>query len=319
MNKNNYELNVLVNGKPVREYFKNGRFYIEAKDGTEYSLKLKNHSHKKIMAVVSVDGIDVIKGKNAAEVTSGYVVNPYSTLNVVGYRIDDNNSVTFKFSDGKNSYATQVENNFDPKKLEKVQKGDEPPSRNNGVIGVRIWEEKTPNYIPDWCHRTPISPSRFYEYVPNYDDNLPGDILMGVYRGYAGPISGCMVRGVQGPVGLAGLQGGGGLRSSSFSVDNISYCSTTSFGDTSNTFDVCDSHVPDFSLGTSWGQKTEDKVKKVEFERAESYVDLEIFYLVRAEMEKIGIDFENAKKVFLSGFPEAFSDYCKKPTNWEGK
>ncbi len=38
-------------------------------------------------------------------------------------------------------------------------------------------------------------------------------------------------------------------------------------------------------------------------------------------MSKMGIDFENTKKIFVSGFPKAFVDeeYCQKPTNWEGK
>jgi hypothetical protein len=89
MNKNNYEVNVIVNGRPVREYYHNGQFYIEARENYEYSIKLKNHSHKKIMAVLSVDGIDVLKGKSATDAESGYIINPYSSTEIKGYRIDD--------------------------------------------------------------------------------------------------------------------------------------------------------------------------------------------------------------------------------------
>jgi hypothetical protein len=33
----------------------------------------------------------------------------------------------------------------------------------------------------------------------------------------------------------------------------------------------------------------------------------------------LGVDVENAKKVFISGYPKAFGDkeeYCKTPINW---
>src|SRR5690349_5729842 len=122
MNKNKYEINVLINGKPVKEYFHNNRFYLEAKNGSEYSIKLKNHGHKKIMAVLSVDGIEVLKGGNANEAESGYIINPFSSIEIKGYRIDDNNVATFKFSDGKTSYATKVEQKFDEEKLEQVKR-----------------------------------------------------------------------------------------------------------------------------------------------------------------------------------------------------
>ncbi len=226
MNKNSYELNVLVNGKPVREYFHNNRFFIEAKNGTEYSLKLKNHSHKKIMAVISVDGVDVLKGQKGAEAESGYIVAPYSHINIVGYRIDDGAVATFKFSDGKTSYATQVEQKFDPIQLEKVEKGEIAPAQNNGVIGIRIWEEKETVLIPEWKNGGFNNKSSFY--FKSYPSHGIYCYSGGSFTTGSFVISGCYTpmnvmasgySGPQGPMGTRGLVGAAG--------SSLNFCSST--------------------------------------------------------------------------------------------
>lgn len=346
MIKEKFELSVLVNGKPIREYFHNGRFFVEAKNKTEYSLKLKNHSHKKILAIVSVDGIEVLQGKKAADTSSGYVVNPFSSLNIAGYRIDDNNVATFKFTSGEEtgdapSYASLVENNFDEVKAYAN------PSQNNGVIGVRIWEEKDGKFIPAWDNKTITD---FYSSINQYRPvayNTCGVIswgtgcnittgrftgafypLMSNYSGYSGPnitISG------SGPIvssaSLNSVSNNQTAFNSYFNSSNI-FCSTGCAVSTLNVSQVqsvsSDSvssdpnYIPNFNMGTAWGQKIEDKVVKTKFEKTDAYLDLEIFYLTRDELIKMGVDVENAKKVFVSGFPEAFGKtvYCEQPKNW---
>ncbi len=130
-----------------------------------------------------------------------------------------------------------------------------------------------------------------------------------------------------GPVATASAGGGGtvgGLTSSSWDDPTI---------DTAASKTVCDSFAynpinvnqfgelraipPNFSLGTTWGQEKQDKVIKIQFIKSETYIDLEIFYLEREELVRIGIDVENAKKIFASGYPEAFGEeYCKQPNDW---
>lgn len=340
MNKNNYEVNVSVNGKPMREYYHKDKFYIEARQNSEYSVKIKNHSHKKIMAVLSIDGIDVLKGKNAIDAESGYIINPYSSTEIKGYRIDDDNVVTFKFDDGKKSYSTQVEQKFDKKKIEKVQKGETAPSKNNGVIGVRIWEEKEPMVIPEWKSES-YKPYKGYFYG-NYNITPLGNISI---NGYSSnnlfAYSGCCVTGSMLANAITYLSGCGtssnrsrtlyesnnvclgrqnvnqfGQLAAISSVDLSSEASIASACYSSNVVD--NSYTPNFELGTTWGAQQEDKVVKVQFIKADAYIDLEIFYLKREELIKLGIDIENAKKIFISGYPKAFEEeeYCKTPTNW---
>jgi len=333
MNTNNYEVHLLVNGKPVREYFHQGKFYVEARQNTHYSIKIKNHSHKKIMAIVSVDGIDVLKGGKAVNAESGYIINSYSSTEIKGYRIDDDNIATFKFDDGKKSYSTQVEQKFDPKKIKDVERGNIAPSKNNGVIGVRIWEEKDSQVIPEWQEKKTKLKNLFYN---DYGSNL---------LGYSGTIvlSGCRGVGVFYLSGASSVSYSSGLNNTYLTnATTTTGCAINNNYSVSNTltdinqfgelkpiqtegrnrliFQSETVYVPNFNLGTTWGDQQEDKIVKVLFEKAEGYIDLELFYLQRDELIKLGIDLDNAKKVFISGYPEAFGDnesYCKKPLNWK--
>lgn len=341
MYNNKYELNVAINGKPVREHYQNGKFFIEARPNSEYSIKLKNHSYKRIMAVFSVDGIDVLKGGKASEAQSGYIVNPYSHVVINGYRIDDNNVATFKFDDGKQSYSTQVEYEFDAKKIEKVQKGQLAPSKNNGVIAVRVWEEKDSVIIPNWktkkqkmsriqntSYYTSLA-SGFSLQVSGYSPQLyafsGAPVTTGNYGGPQGSV------GNNGPVGRGGLSAGasGPISYSS----NIYYNANTtsdwdgtvlcSYSNTDNSVEDNNSvginnYTPNFSLGTSWGEQVQDKILKIDFEKTEIYIDLVLFYLERTELINLGIDLENNKQVFISEWPQPFEEelYCKKPLNW---
>ncbi len=139
MHTHNYALEVLVNGRPVQEFYKDQRSFIEARSGTEYTLRFRNNSWKRVLAIFSVDGIEVLKGKAAAQADNGYVVDAFSTIEVKGYRIDDKTVAAFKFSGGQQSYSVVVgAETKDPVTGEvKQDKSD----RNNGVIGVRVFEE----------------------------------------------------------------------------------------------------------------------------------------------------------------------------------
>lgn len=376
MHKNNYEVHLLINGKPAREYYHEGKFYVEARKNTEYTIKVKNHGHKKIMAIISVDGIDVLKGRSAIDAESGYIINPYSSTEIKGYRINDDNVATFKFDDGKVSYSTQVEQKFDKKKIQEVKEGKRAPSKNNGVIGVRIWEEKAPVEIPDWELRS--KPSKRWFYNSNCVNNYPR--IGGIYYSGACAATGSLTTGSSINWSNCLLSGSGGFSHSVGGTVSADYTSNNNqqeyillnnntraddidwtqweidtprtdvnqFGNLetidrvnlppprprrrrnrilfqSETVYSCASstpsrsYIPNFSVGTTWGQQTEDKIVKVTFEKAETYIDLELFYLQREELIKLGIDIYNAKKIFVSGYPEAFGEkeeYCKQPINW---
>ena len=65
MTNENYTVDILVNDKPVRKFPFNDKLFVEARKGQEYSIRIKNNSWQRILAVASVDGLDVLTGKLA--------------------------------------------------------------------------------------------------------------------------------------------------------------------------------------------------------------------------------------------------------------
>lgn len=123
------DVEICVNGKPIRKYPHNGRIYIEAKDGIEYSIKIKNNSYARILAVASVDGINAINGEAGGATKAGYVINGRDSYEIKGFRTSNESVNTFKFSDKEKSYAAKSD-----------QTGGD--TSNCGVIGVQIYSEK---------------------------------------------------------------------------------------------------------------------------------------------------------------------------------
>ena len=122
---------VLVNGRKVKEYRHNGLTFVEAKDGTEFSIEIKNHSQARVLAIVSVDGLDVIKGQTATAKSPGFIINAYSSEIVKGWQKSDTDAAAFKFTHKENSYAS-----------------DKGVGENNGVIAVKFIAEKLQQYPP---------------------------------------------------------------------------------------------------------------------------------------------------------------------------
>jgi hypothetical protein len=122
-----YQVNVLVNGSRCKQYNHNGKLFVEAKKGSEYSIEIKNDTWQRILAVCSVDGLDILNGKPAEENGNGYVINGYGSLKADGFRVSNEKVAKFLFDYKGGSYAASKED------------GSE---RNVGVIGVRIFTEK---------------------------------------------------------------------------------------------------------------------------------------------------------------------------------
>ena len=125
MTDNKYELRILINGKPAQEFDHNDQSYIEGRIGTEYTLQIRNHSHTRVLAVPSVDGINVLDGKPAIENGPGYIINGNDSMEIKGFRKDMNTVGAFKFCQKSKSYCNEAG-----------------LPGNNGVIGVKIFEEK---------------------------------------------------------------------------------------------------------------------------------------------------------------------------------
>lgn len=103
--------------------------YAIGEPGSRYTIAVENHSAHRLEVVASVDGLDVIDGGEADLSKRGYVVDPYTSFAIDGWRTSDDSVAAFRFSDMDNSYA-----------------GLTGKPRNVGVVGVAFFREAGYNH-----------------------------------------------------------------------------------------------------------------------------------------------------------------------------
>jgi hypothetical protein len=107
-----------------------GRQYVVGQPGNEYAIRVRNCSDRRVLAVVSVDGVNVVTGETAAPDQSGYVIEPYGEVTIQGWRKDLERTAAFYFSDPGDAYATRTGR---PDDL--------------GVIGVALFRERAARWV----------------------------------------------------------------------------------------------------------------------------------------------------------------------------
>lgn len=113
-------------GSALRQILHNGQSYVEAPPSGEYEIRLTNTSGSRRLAVVSVDGINVIDGKDAGVEGSGYVLGPFQSTTIKGFLRGSSECARFTFAESGGSYAAQTGRG----------------KKNTGVIGVAVFDEK---------------------------------------------------------------------------------------------------------------------------------------------------------------------------------
>jgi hypothetical protein len=150
MKKSSYEVEVLVNGKPAKEYSHDGKIFIEGREGTKFSLRFHNNTWSKKLFIPTIDGLSIIDGELASYKSSGYIVDGYGTVTIDGWRKNTNEVAEFYFSSPDRAYAHRVD------------KGG-----NLGVIGVAVFDEKI-EPIPYYCGGS----TTVINYTSPYLDNV---------------------------------------------------------------------------------------------------------------------------------------------------
>lgn len=112
-------------GTSLPMYRHHGRRYVAGQPGNEYAIRIRNNTDRRVLAVVSVDGVNAVTGESASPDQSGYVLEPGGYVNIQGWRKDLNRTAAFYFSDPSDSYAARTGR---PKDL--------------GVIGVALFRER---------------------------------------------------------------------------------------------------------------------------------------------------------------------------------
>ena len=61
-----FDLEVLVDGRPLAEYFAHGRTYVEALKGAEFELRVRNPTPNRVAVALSVDGLNTIDARHTS-------------------------------------------------------------------------------------------------------------------------------------------------------------------------------------------------------------------------------------------------------------
>ena len=95
-------------GRTLPVYWHGGRAYVAGRPGNEYQLNLRSRQGEEVLAVLSVDGVNVITGETASPQQSGYVLAPGRALELRGWRKDLSRTAAFYFTSLGDSYAART-------------------------------------------------------------------------------------------------------------------------------------------------------------------------------------------------------------------
>ena len=112
-------------GERMTTYRHGGRLYVAGSPGDRYAVELRNRSGARVLAVLSVDGVNAVTGQTAAPRQSGYVLDAGSRAEISGWRKSMEDVAAFYFTALPDSYAART---------------DRPD--HVGVIGVAVFRER---------------------------------------------------------------------------------------------------------------------------------------------------------------------------------
>jgi hypothetical protein len=112
-------------GQVLPVYNGGSRNWVVGTPGREYSIRYCNSTPGRVLAVMSVDGVNVVSGETASPAQSGYVLDAYECADIQGWRKDFSRTAAFYFTELPDAYATRTGR-----------------PENVGVIGVAVFRER---------------------------------------------------------------------------------------------------------------------------------------------------------------------------------
>jgi hypothetical protein len=95
-------------GLPLAVHWHGGRAYVVGRPGDEYRVMVHNRGGEDLLAVVSVDGVNVLSGETASAGQDGYVVEPWRRVEIGGWRKSLDEVAAFYFTSLGDSYAART-------------------------------------------------------------------------------------------------------------------------------------------------------------------------------------------------------------------
>jgi len=112
-------------GQALPVWHARGSEWVAGQPGNRYAVQLVNRTGARVLVVLSVDGINAVTGETAGTGQSGYVLGPYQSAEITGWRKSEREAAAFYFTSLADSYAART---------------DRPD--NVGVIGAAVFRER---------------------------------------------------------------------------------------------------------------------------------------------------------------------------------
>jgi len=123
-------------GEVLSPHYYRGDYWVAGRPGAKYAIRIHNYAQGRILAVTSVDGVNVLSGEDASFEQDGYVFYPTQEYDITGWRKSRAEVAAFTFTDAAASYA-----------------GLTGRPANIGVIGVALFPER--QYSPPVTNAEP--------------------------------------------------------------------------------------------------------------------------------------------------------------------
>lgn len=114
-----------VSNRELPVHWHDGKAYVVGQPGNEYEVALRNRAGEDLLAVVSVDGVNVLSGETAHTRQGGYVMSRGERTSIRGWRKSLDEIAAFYFTSLGDSYAARTGR-----------------PANVGVIGVALFKRK---------------------------------------------------------------------------------------------------------------------------------------------------------------------------------
>jgi hypothetical protein len=127
------EVDILVDGVPQPRFAHDSRWYVEARKGREYAIRLRNPFGVRVAVALSVDGLNTIDARETTAADARkWVLGPYETVTIGGWQTSQTEARRFEFTTEARSYGQALGK-----------------TANLGVISAVFFKERVHTIVPD--------------------------------------------------------------------------------------------------------------------------------------------------------------------------
>jgi hypothetical protein len=130
-------------GEVLPTWRSRGASWVAGRPGDRYAVRLSNRSGGRVLVVLSVDGVNAVSGETAATGQTGYVLGPWQSTEITGWRKSWSEAAAFYFTALPDSYAARTGR-----------------PDNVGVIGAAVFRERVEQPVQRPWQAPPVARDR---------------------------------------------------------------------------------------------------------------------------------------------------------------